>query len=173
MQVASEVKADASKPEAVVPLPIILSVVAIVISLGTLARTYYHKPLGEGMSRYDMTTPKAAIESQLRMVADSDLLAVLEMNLLGDDDLAAEKLRTLEVAKESEWRGSKVLFVRFEQNGIKKYDAEYLSKDAKTGIWRANSSLTYSLISAAMSDSPEDKAISNMVSTWREHGHFE
>jgi len=47
----------------------------------------------------------------------------------------AERLKTLEVRKEAEWNGKKILFISFEEKGIKHYEAQGFEKDAESGLW--------------------------------------
>jgi hypothetical protein len=72
------------------------------------------------------------------------------------------------VHKEAEWKGNKVLFVSYEENGIKKYVTEVFSKDAETGFWQPPSSLPFSYYVGSENDS-----LSTMMKTWTEKGRLE
>ena len=81
----------------------ILSVVAIVLSVLALASHFLANPLGSGISGYDLTTPKAALESMLRIVRDQNPMAQIEMEYLRSSPRAEEKLETLKVHRDAEY----------------------------------------------------------------------
>ena len=86
---------------------------------------------GRSLSSYDFSTPKAALIS-----LDTMERARVEMDAEKDRKALDEKLRTLEVRKESEASGKKILFVVYEREGIKRYETVGFEKDADTGMWQ-------------------------------------
>jgi hypothetical protein len=158
--------------ERVVPLATILSSVALVVSLGVAWWTMTHDPLGPGLSSYDLSTPKAALLSYLKMEQNQDYRAALETTFEFDAKRTAEKAMTLEICKESEWQGSKILFIRFDENGIQKHEVCSFEKHADSGKWRQNSRYI-NLGFAAINGSTEEKRLNEMIKSWQEKGTFE
>lgn len=113
-----------------------LSSLALIVSLAALARSFLHDPLGSGLSKYDLTSPKACLISELKIEQAQDVRAELQLaQLRRGPKKIAERLKTLEVRKETEWNGKKILFISFEENGIKHYDVRGFEKDAESGLW--------------------------------------
>lgn len=173
-QVLDAETAHPSSPvgERVVPLATILSSVALVVSIGVAWWTMTHDPLGPGLSAYDLSSPKAALLSHLKIIENQDYRALLEASGAFDARRTAEKAKTVEICKESEWRGSKILFIRFDENGIKKHNVASFEKDAESGKWRATNVET-NLIFASISGSAEEEKLSAMIKKWRDDGVFE
>lgn len=109
-------------------LALIVSAVAGYHSLHPAAR---HKPL----SAYDFSTPAAAVTAQTRILADGNYPALMEKEFRGSTRKAKEKLRTLEIKKEAEWKGTKLVFVSFEEGGVRKFAVEAFEKEADSGLW--------------------------------------
>jgi len=83
-----------------------------------------------------------------------------------------EKLKTLTVSHEAEWRGKKILFVKYQEGGVPKYDTEAFEKDVETGMWFP--SRTYELErvirhlgSATDPVDPEEAALGKMIEKWK------
>ena len=152
--------------ERVIPVPLLLSVCAVLISLAAIIWTIYHDPFRSHLNRYDFSTPKGCLISVLELGANNDIGSSLALQRLLGQRAVEEKLRTIGVHKEAEWRGEKILFVSYEKNGIKKYATEAFSKDAETGFWQPSYVGIFSM-------GDEDKALSTMMKTWQEKGRFE
>jgi hypothetical protein len=156
----------------IVPIPIVLSVLSLVVSVATALWLGTHDPLGKGLSQYDFSTPKAALISSMEIQNKFDIKAIMQLAAATSDHIfgnAAEKQRTLKVWKEAEWRGNKVLFCSFERDGITEYSCEAVERNAQTGRWMP-SSLPLIFENAGDSVSEEDKRLSKMVSRWKESG---
>src|SRR5262245_20426907 len=78
-------------------LPTPLSIAALLLALIALLVACFRDPLGSGMSRYDFSTPRAAVQSEAKIAANGDVRAVLEREGVGGKK-AKEKARTLEVS---------------------------------------------------------------------------
>jgi hypothetical protein len=125
-------------------LSLVLSALAIVISLGVLGwqlvqskRDVHPAPdsLGKGLSAYNFSTPKDALISELKIKKDRDIKAQLELlHFLPDRDVN-EKLRTLQVRKQEVWKDKTILFIEYEKNGVKKYLTQGYVKDLASGKW--------------------------------------
>jgi hypothetical protein len=158
--------------ERVVPLATVLSSVALVVSFGVAWWTMTNDPLGPGLSSYDLSSPKSALLSYLKMEENQDYRAILEDKLKFDAKRTAEKAKTLEICKESEWQGNKILFCSFDENGIKKHDVCSFEKHADSGTWRQNSRYI-NLGFAAINGSADEKRLNEMIKSWQERGTFE
>lgn len=111
---------------------LLLSGIAILISVVAMGRCWLRSPMGKGLAGYDFSTPKRACFSVEEMYLNHDWLAFSE---LCEGPMLKEYLKTLEVKKEVELEGRRILFVSFSLNGIKKFKTEELQKDAQTGLW--------------------------------------
>ena len=131
----------------------ILSVVAIVLSVLALASHFLANPLGSGISGYDLTTPKAALESMLRIVRDQNPMAQIEMEYLRSSPRAEEKLETLKVHRDAEYGGKKILFISYKEDGITQYETMAFEKDADTGYWFRGFVSSYDMDDAALQES--------------------
>jgi hypothetical protein len=108
---------------------------ALVLALVALAVAVFRSPLGAGLSKYDFTTPRNALKSQWEMQANRDIRASLDLDNVRDGPQLREKIRTFEVKKEAEWKGTTILFVSYERKGVKKYEVVGFEKDASSGYW--------------------------------------
>src|SRR5262249_38380319 len=91
--------------------------------------------LGPGLRKYDFHSPKSALQSVIRMRIDNNYRAMMELEEIREGADLKERLKTLEISKEADWGGRKVLFVSFEKGGIKRRRIEAVEKDARTGFW--------------------------------------
>jgi len=114
---------------------LLLSGLAVLVSILTAVWVLIHDPLGAGVSSYDFTTPKRALDSQLRIKINQDIRAQLDLAFLQSGRFAEEKLSTIKIHKESIYQGKKLLFVSYKKNGIPQYDIEGFEKDAESGYW--------------------------------------
>jgi hypothetical protein len=114
---------------------LVLSGAAVVLALLALALHFFADPLGPGLARYDLTTPQAAVRSEMQMRLHHDARAVLELQALAEEGRLKEKIDTLEVRKEVDWKDGKVLFITYLENGTRRYSAAGFEKDARTGSW--------------------------------------
>jgi hypothetical protein len=112
-----------------------LSLIALGIASTALGFVLFRDPLGAGIGKYDLSTPKSSLESRLKIQLNNDVRALLELERQIQGKKLKEKLDTLEIRKEAEFRGRKILFVAYKSDGINKYSLEYVEKDANTGYW--------------------------------------
>jgi len=157
------------------PLALVLSMVSLGVSIATLVifgkrfdeQKEVKDPLGKGMKSYDFTTPKASYLSQLKMVSDRDIRAQLEFESMLADKTLREKISTLEIRREMEDKGGKLLFASYEREGIKKYEVVKFEKDAETGLWRTRGT-TFRRIGEVQSDS--EKKLQQEIEGWEKDG---
>lgn len=134
-------------------------------SIGVASWSHWtlQKFLGGGIKQYDLTTPKATAISQLRMTESNDLRAFLELQRIKEGTKPQEKLKTIQFFTESEYKGAKLLFVSFEEDGIKKYDVLGFQKNAGTGLWYPDDVSTYEATNSGLD-------VSTMIRSWRLSG---
>jgi hypothetical protein len=121
--------------EIVVPLNIIFPALALILAIAALGLNYFVDPRGRGLNAYDFSTPKAAIESEARISINHDLRAMMEKEELLHGAKRKERLKTLEIRGDAEWRGKLLLFVTFTENGVRKHQIFGMEKLARTGTW--------------------------------------
>ena len=139
-------------------IPLILSVIAAILSATALFVSLYMDPLlGKGLSSYDFTSPQKALRSQLEMEINKDLRAMLELGKLRSVKYNREKLETIRVHDEAEYQGKKLLFVSFKKNSILQYDMAAFEKDAECGLWFRSYVLTSSM---------EDEGLKAKIEKW-------
>jgi hypothetical protein len=115
---------------------LLLALVAVLLSGGALAWHFLHDPMGEGLERYDLSSPKAALVSIHEMERDGDVVALAELKQVEQGPKLDEKLRTLRVRREVDRNGKRTLFYSFEEHGVTKYETRTFEKDARTGHWK-------------------------------------
>ena len=90
-------------------------------------------------------------------------LALIQADIRRTRPKAQEKLRTLQIKKEAEWKGAKLLFVSYEEGGIPKFEVAGLEKDASSGLWFPKHFSRYSL--------PDDaKSLKQAIEAWESDG---
>jgi hypothetical protein len=113
---------------------LLISSVAVVASIIAIAHGYLDDPRGKGLARYDFSTPGTAFFST-EEILHSDYFARLGLHHEAEGPAYAEFLKTLEVRKEVDDRGKKVLFISFLRKGVKKYETVTMEKNARSGRW--------------------------------------
>lgn len=101
----------------------------------------FPKDAKEALAKYDFSTPTAALKSIWTMEANFDIFAMIAYERLTRGKKALEKLKTLEIAKEVEHDGKKILFVKykdfndFENKEQERKEVISMYKDADSGLW--------------------------------------
>jgi hypothetical protein len=116
---------------------LVLSILALLTALAALGWQFFRPhPLGKGIGGYDFSSPKAALQSQLKIEEDIDVLAQIELQKIRRSKELEEELRTLDVRKEEPWKQDMIIvFFSYQQKGTKHYETRGFEKDAKTGHW--------------------------------------
>jgi hypothetical protein len=144
---------------------LLLSTAAVALALLALALHFWANPLGPGLAGYDLSTPRAALVSRLQMQQRKDIRAALELQALTEGDKFREKLDTLEVEREVEWKGGTILFIAFQQDGVRRHSAVGFERDARTGYW-LQVPLNLDRVRAA------DPDLAKHVESWESEGRF-
>jgi hypothetical protein len=136
-----------------------------VLSLVALSLHFLAVPLGPGLARYDFTTPRAALVSQMQIQLHRDVRSALELQALTEGGKVKEKLDSLEVHGEADWNGTRILFIAYQEDGIKRYGAAGFEKNARTGLWTPAP-----LPLGAMRD--QNAELAKQIESWEKDGHF-
>jgi hypothetical protein len=144
---------------------------ALLLSLASIGIVVYFwffrdDPLGKGIDKYDFSTPTAALKAEWQMDNNADFKAALELARKTRKKTAEEKLVSVEVKKEAEWRGKKILFYSYREEGVTKYSPQGFEKHADTGYWMK----TYVSTSSVRED---NKSLADMIESWEKSGSFE
>jgi hypothetical protein len=150
---------------------LLLSAAAILVSLVVMGRNLLANPLRAGVGRYDLSTPQASLRAEAAMWANNDVRAILEVGVLLNGPRLREKLRTLKVHKEVPWKEGPVLFVSYEERGVKKYETETLEKDPDTGFWQRRLNV-FTMVGGPAADR-EQEALEKQKHLWRTQGRLE
>ena len=108
-----------------------ISILALVLAIVAL----FVDPTNRGLAAYDFDTPHDALVSEARMQENRDARAMMELDQLQsgrDPEAIAE---TLEIERERNFQGKKILFVTWEEDGVTKHAVRAVEKDAETGYW--------------------------------------
>lgn len=126
---------------AVLPLAaVVLAGLALLVSVFTFGYVVWTDPLGGGLGRYDLSSPRATYLSRMQMEQKVDLRAELELRRrFGERTPSgrrlAEKIASYELRKEIDYGSRKGLLVTYKVGGEKRHEVEWFEKDDKTGWW--------------------------------------
>ena len=113
----------------------LLSLLAFAASLCALGLVYFRDPLAADMKKYDFSTPRASLDSRLKIEANNDFRAEQELK---KTRLATkrkqEQLRTLVVKKDVEHRGYWLLFISYQQGGNPRHEVIAFDRNPD-GTW--------------------------------------
>jgi hypothetical protein len=112
-------------------LSFLLSLLAFAGAAVALYLGHYRDPL----TGYDFSTPKASLESRLRIDATNDVRARQELQGKLEGKRKREKLNTLQVNREATHGNYRFLFIFYKQDGKPHHEVISFDKDAETGYW--------------------------------------
>ena len=144
---------------------LVLPCLSLLVALAALWIALFRDPLGSGISKYNFSTPRNALESYLKIQINHDMRAEIELSSLVRGKDLKEELSTLDVRKEVEFRGKKMLFVAFKEKGVNKYDILSFEKDADTGFWIRTGVGAYEV-------EKDNKELANQMRRWEESGEL-
>ena len=124
-------------------IAITMALVALLLSLGTIAFQLKSKPLGEGIDKYSFAEPLEAYKSTLQMNMNQDILAQIQFNAAISDRKTKEQLQTIKVHKTREHSGKTILFIEYNEAGLPKRKVVGMEKDAGSGFWHKDYTSTY------------------------------
>jgi len=117
------------------PVPLILSIIAVVLSLVAVLLSFTKNPLGKGLDSYDFSTPEAALKSRMQIRANSDIQAQIDLEKVQQGTHLEEALRTLEVHRTVDFEDKKIVFFSYMKGGEKEKEYEAFEKDLETKLW--------------------------------------
>jgi hypothetical protein len=88
-----------------------------------------------GLRNYDFSTPRKALDSEMKMVINRDINALIDVSLEPQVAKFEEKARTLHVQKEATWGQTKLLFCLFREEGRERREVNGYSLDSRSGRW--------------------------------------
>jgi hypothetical protein len=117
--------------------PLVLSILALVIALAAGAYVVYRDPPWGRLSRYDFRTAEKAYLSHLRIEATGDIQAMIELQRKAVRKQMREKLDTVQVQRNEEFRGKRILFIEYQQDGSRRREIAYFEPDAdRSNEWK-------------------------------------
>jgi len=137
-----------------------LSVLAMVLAVIALVAG----PVNRGLRAYDLDTPRDAIVAEAKMEAKKDARALMELDLLRSGRDPKAMADTLKVEREQNFQGKKILFVKWEDDGIAKHDVRAVEKDAETGFWVPTT------VPPEMELEQNDRQLAQNVREWEQNG---
>ncbi|VTR92834.1 unnamed protein product [Gemmata massiliana] len=123
-------------------------------------------PKKSELDKYDFSSPRAAVESDMKMLDNNDYPAAVELNSRVNLKYSKERISTLKVQKEVDFHGKKVLFISYKRDDVTRYDTRAVEKDAGTGFWVVVPLSYYTVLM-------EDKKLAAMMKMWDAVGSFE
>lgn len=117
------------------PTPLILSIIAVVLSLVALLFSWISNPLGKGLDGYDFSTPEAALKSRMQIRANQDIQAQIDLEKIQQGTQLEEVLRTLEIHRTVDFEDKKIVFFSYMKGGEKEKEYEAFEKDLESKLW--------------------------------------
>lgn len=98
------------------------------------------KDAKEALAKYDFSTPQAALKSTWKMEAEFDIVAMLAYERITRGPKAKLRLDSLEVTKEVDYEGKKILFVKYKDSSddgkvTERKDVITMAKDGDSGLF--------------------------------------
>lgn len=144
-------------------LTLVIPCLSLLVALAALWIALFRDPLGAGISKYNFSTPRIAYESYLKIRINQDQRAKTELYRLFYERDLKEELDTLEIRKEVEFQGKKILFVAFKAKGVNQYKTSSFEKDAETGFWKEASSYV---------ERNSNEELADQMSRWEKSGEL-
>jgi len=128
--------------------PLVLSIIALLLALTAVAYVVYRDPPWGRLSKYDFRTPEAAYTSQVRMAANGDYLAMMELQRKLNNKQIRERLDSLRIDRTRQAGNRTVVFAEYREKGNQRREVVVFEKDADSGMWKQS----YSAMTELMSD---------------------
>lgn len=117
------------------------AVAAILLTVASVGYSFYKNPPWGRLSKYDFSSPEAALRSNLKLEANGDILAAVEYEAKIDRRKRKEYRDTLEVKRTEDADGKKLIFIQYRETNpsTKKtrqlYDVRWFERNEDTGYW--------------------------------------
>lgn len=73
--------------------------------------------------------------SHLKLEKNRDVATARALNDLKSRRKLSEKIGSLKVEKTADFRGMRLLFTKYTENGVERKQVSAMEKDAETGLW--------------------------------------
>jgi len=137
-------------------LPVLLSTTALAISISTAAWVFVRSG-PPSRSKYDFSSPEAALRSDLTMTRDGDFDAIRAYYRDFNRAVASEVLKSLHIEGVREYKGAKLLYLSFTERGEPVRECRFYVKDAESGLWGEDRKMRNRL---------KDAEVANAVVRW-------
>ena len=121
---------------------VFFAVAAIVLTLFSVGYSFSRNPPWGRLSKYDFSTPEAALRSGLKMQTNADVFAQVEFQSAINRKMLKTRIDTLEVKRTVDFDGKKILFIQFQELNptTKKTEdrkiVRFFEKDEDTNFWK-------------------------------------
>jgi hypothetical protein len=109
--------------------PLVIAVIALIISIASAFYSTTRDPYSGRLSRYDFSTPEAAYRSHLKMQANADLPAMMELQRRSEGKHLRDKLESVQIHPPEDCRGKKILFVEYTIDAILTREVHFFEPD--------------------------------------------
>jgi hypothetical protein len=120
----------------------ILSILALLVALATAGYVIYRDPPWGRLGKYSFSTPEQALRSDMKMEANGDIHALIELNAKLDRKQLREKLNSLDVKRTADYKGKTALFIQYKSTDKEtkqekeRKEVVWYEKEETTGYWR-------------------------------------
>jgi hypothetical protein len=108
--------------------PLVVSIVALVIAVATAAYVVVRDPSNR-LNRYDFSTPEDAYRSMLRIHANGDFQAMMELQRHSEGKRLRQKLDVIQINKTAQLHGKTILFVSSNVDAIVTREIAFFERD--------------------------------------------
>ena len=143
---------------------IIISVFAVIFSIGSFVYQFKNNPLGKGVNNYSFDSPLESYKSKLKMALNNDFLAIIELINIFEGQKVKEEIDTIEVKKKREYDGKTFMFVTLKKSDIPIQKVVIMEKDASSGYWKHH---PYFSLYGLTSD--EGKTLNKEIKQWKKN----
>lgn len=112
-----------------------LTAVAMGLAIAALVLGGARAPWEGALKRYDFKDPKNAYRSWLRIQAEGDVWAQIQLAREIQKPRFKERMKTLKIHARVDFEDKVILFVSYEEKGRKQHRCDAMEKDKETGYW--------------------------------------
>jgi hypothetical protein len=118
--------------------PSIVSMLALLIAVTTACYVVFRDPPWGHLGKYDYSSPEQALRSDMRIRANGDMPALIELEGQMLRKAEKERLASLEVKRTAEFKGKTALFIQFKSTDKNSKE----EKERKQVVWYAKDDVT-------------------------------
>lgn len=109
--------------------PLVIAIIALIISVASAFYSTTRDPYSGRLSRYDFSTPEAAYLAHLKMQANADLPAMMELQRRSEGKHLRDKLDSVQFRYSKDCGGKKILFVEYTIDAIMTREIHFFEPD--------------------------------------------